>query len=153
MITAQIEPFFSCWPELKEIFPSHHRELALFQDKMPLNPQETEYCNRNMFGVLFFATVRWNGKIAAYYIAQVQPGFHYGSTLTGTQDICYVLPELRNRGLAFPLFRLVEREMRRRGVKAWYSGWKTQNPLGMDRLLPALGFVPADTYAVKWLGD
>lgn len=153
MITAHLESFEACWPELVAIFPRHHLELALFKDKMPLAPQESEYIRRNQSGVLFFATLRWDGKIVAYYIAQIQPGFHYGTTLTGTQDICYVVPEVRNRGLAFPLFRLVEREMRRRGVKVWYSGWKTRNPLGMDKLLPVLGFVPADTYCVKWLGD
>lgn len=153
MLTAQIEPFEPAKDELAQIFLRHWEELALFRDKMPLDPQYGEYVNRNRSGVLFLATMRWDGDIVAYYIAQVAPGFHYNSTLCGIGDICYVVPEFRDRGLAYPLFRLVERELRRRGVKVWYSGWKTANPLGMDKLLPALGFGPADSYTAKWIGD
>jgi predicted N-acetyltransferase YhbS len=68
-------------------------------------------------------------------------------------DIAYVVPHERNRGLALPLFRHTERELQRRGVKVWYSGWKMHNPLGMPELHQLLGFVPADSYAVKWIGD
>jgi hypothetical protein len=67
-------------------------------------------------------------------------------------DMAYVVPEQRDKGLGLPLFRATEREMRRRGVQIWYSGFKSHSPLGMPRLLEALGFVPADTYHAKWLG-
>lgn len=151
MLTAQIEPFEPAMAELAAIFPAHHRELALFQDRMPLDPQYGEYIRRNRDGVLFLATLRWNGRIVAYYMAQCQPGFHYGQTHTGTLDIFYVLPEVRDRGLAFPLFRVVEKELRRRGVKLWQSGYKTDKPLGVDKLLPILGFIPSDSYWARWL--
>lgn len=153
MITAQIESIAACWSELMEIFPIHHRELALFQDRMPLAPQREIYFERERNGILFLATMRWNGRIAAYQITNVAPGFHYGQTLTGTQDIVYVHPEMRDKGLAFPLFRCVRKELRRRGVKVWHSGYKTANPLGMDKLLPMFGFSPGDTYMAQWIGD
>lgn len=152
MLTAQIESFTAAAAELAEIFPVHWQELALFKDRMPLAPQWQEYAKRERDGVLFLATVRWNGKLAGYYTAQVAPGFHYGSTLTGTHDLIYVAPEFRDKGLAFPLFRLVERELKRRGAKLWFSGYKVHNPLGMPQLLDRLGFVPADTYCAKWIG-
>lgn len=151
MITAAIENFELAIPEIKELIGLHWSELALNKDTVPLSPQWDEYVRREKSGALFLATVRRDGKIAAYYIAQVAPGFHYSQTLTGTMDIAYVVPNQRQRGLAIPLFRTVEREMRRRGVKIWFSGWKTNNPLGMDKLLDAFGFTPADTYAVKRL--
>lgn len=153
MITVQIDSFKECQKELAEIFITHWHELALFKDKMPLAPQYLEYVAREKDGVLFLTTVRVDGKLAAYYIAQVRPGFHYGSTLTGTMDILYVVPEFRGRGLAFPLFRYVERELRRRGVKVWYSGYKIHNPLGLDKLYDAFGFIDADIYKVKWIGE
>jgi GNAT superfamily N-acetyltransferase len=151
MITAAIESFELAIPEIKELIQFHWQELALNKDTVPLSPQWDEYVRREKNGTLFLATVRRDGKIAAYYIAQVAPGFHYSQTLTGTMDIAYVVPDQRQKGLAIPLFRTVEREMRRRGVKIWFSGWKTNNPLGMDKLLDAFGFTPADTYAVKRL--
>ena len=151
MITAQIESFERCLPELVQLFPAHWEELALFKDRMPLAPQYAEYVRRERAGLLFLATVRWNAKIVAYYTAQVAPGFHYGKTLTGTQDMVWVTPEARNKGLSLPLHRCVEKELRRRGVGPWYAGYKTHNPLGMPKLLDKFGFIPADTYMVKWL--
>ena len=151
MLTTQIESFRECIPEMKKIIYTHHEELALFRDLMPLDPDWDEYVRREDRGALFLTTVRRDSVIVAYYIAQVAPGFHYKSTFTGTQDICYVVPQERNRGLAIPLFRCTEKELRRRGVKVWYSGYKTHNPLGMPELLNAFGFIPADVYMVKAL--
>lgn len=152
MISAQIESFEACAAELAAIFPQHWEELALFRDRMPLCPQWQEYARRERDGILFLATVRWNGRIVGYYTAQVAPGFHYGTTLTGTHDLVYVIPEARERGLALPLFRCVERELKRRGTKLWFSGYKEHNPLGMPKLLDRLGFAPADHYYAKWIG-
>ncbi len=152
MITAQVERFEQCLPELASIFPAHWDELALFKDRMPLAPQYREYVRREQAGALFLATVRWDGSIVGYYVAQVQPGFHYERTLTATLDMVYVIPEYRDRGLALPLFRCVEKELKRRGAQVWYSGYKAHNPLGMPQLLGMLGFEAADNYMVKWIG-
>lgn len=119
---------------------------------MPLDPDYPEYIRREREGRLFLTTVRWDGILCAYYVAQNADGFHYKGTFTGHMDIAYVVPEFRNRGLALPLFRHTERELQRRGVKVWYSGCKTHNPLGMPQLHKALGFIPADTIFVKWIG-
>lgn len=152
MITTQIESFAVALPELMRIFPHHWRELALFQNRMPLAPQFHEYMRRERSGSLFLATVRVDGEIAGYYTAQVAAGFHYGSTLTGTMDMVYITEEHRNKGLIVPLMRRVEREMQRRQVQVWYAGYKSHNPMQLDRILPRFGFIPADTYMAKWIG-
>jgi GNAT superfamily N-acetyltransferase len=152
VLTFQVESFELAIPELRGIFPLHHRELALFQDRMPLDVQYHEYVVRERRGNLFLTTGRLNDRIVAYYVAQTAPGFHYGSTLCAHMDICYVLPEHRGKGLSRPLWRTVEMELRRRGVGPWYSGWKTPKAMGMDVLHEKFGFSPADTYVVKWLG-
>src|SRR5580693_5513208 len=151
MLTFQVDSFEASIPELEAIFPQHHGELGLLRGLMPLAPDYVEYVRRELEGRLFMVTGRWDGRIVAYYVAQVATGFHYKTTLTGHMDIAYVIPEFRDRGLALPLFRMVERELRRRGVQAWYSGFKTANPMGMDRLHELMGFEPADTYQLRWL--
>lgn len=153
MITAQVERFADAMPELRVIFPRHWEELALFRDRMPLDPQFDEYVRRNDAGSLLLVTVRVDGQVAAYYTAQSAPGFHYGTTLTAHMDMMYVVPERRNHGLGMPLFRCVEHELKRRGVQLWYSGYKSHAPNSLDRLLPILGFQPADVYMAKWIGD
>lgn len=152
MLTVQVETFEAALPELRNIFPQHWHELGLFRDKMPLAPQYGEYVRREMNGQLFLVTARQDGRIVAYYTTQVANGFHYADTLTAHMDMMYIVPELRGKGASLPLFRHVEAELRRRGVQAWYGGYKTHNPLGLDKLLPALGFQPADSFMVKWLG-
>ena len=117
MITIQIDSFEDCIPELKPLFDVHHVELGLFRDLMPLDPDYREYVRRERAGELFLCTARRNGTLVAYYCAVVRPGFHYQSTLTGTADIYYVSPEFRGKGLALPLFRHTERELKRRGAK------------------------------------
>lgn len=153
MIRFQIERFEDCLPELRRIFPAHHAELALFKEQMPLDPQYGEYVRRERAGILFMVVGRWDERIVAYYVAQVAPGFHYGSTLTGVSDILYVVPEYRDRGLILPLMRHVELELKKRRVQVWYSGYKVHNPLNMPLVLGRLGFEPADVYCAKWLGD
>ncbi len=155
MITTQIDSFEDCRNVLmgEMYFPSHWRELALFQSEMPLMPQINEYIRRERTKVLKLITVRVDDKIAAYYIVQIAPGFHYAATLTATMDICYILPQYRGRGLALPLFRKVEQMLREIGVQVWYSGYKHRNPLGMDDLLEKFGFEPADVYCAKWIGN
>lgn len=151
MITAQIEDFEASLSQLKPLFALHHAELALFQARMPLAPQYGEYVMRERTGTLLLATVRVDGNIAAYYTVQLAPGFHYCNTMTAHMDLCYIAQQYRNRGLALPLFRCVEKELKRRGVQIWYSGYKTHNDLRMPALLELLNFRSADTYMVKWI--
>lgn len=153
MITAQVEQFADCQTELAAIFPLHWGELAKFKDRMPLMPQYGEYVRRNEAGGLLLITVRVDGQVMAYYTVQIAPGFHYETTLTATMDLCYIHPEVRNKGLSAPLFRAVEKELRRRGVKLWFSGFKEHSPLDMPVLLNLFGFKPSDAYWSKWLGD
>ena len=152
MITYQVEPYESALPELKEIYPVHWLELALFQDRMPLKPQDGEYIARDRDGRLFLTTCRQNGELIGYYTTLLHNSLHYDIP-TATMDMVYMKVEYRGRGYAIRMARFVQKELRKRGVQIWYSGYKTHNPLGLDRVLPALGFIPADTYFVKWIGD
>lgn len=152
MISFTIEPIEDVVHELIEIIPSHYTELAKFRDHIPLRPDWPKYIALDRLGEMFTVVCRWDGAIAAYYIVYVRHHLHYMETLTAMMDVCYIRPGVRERGLALPLFRAAERELRRRRAKVWVSGYKTAVPLGMDKLLPILGFEPGDTQMVKWIG-
>jgi len=153
MITAQIESFERALPELTPLFEQHWRDLALMQNRVPLAPQYGEYIRREREGSMTLATVRKDGGIVAYYTVQIAPGLHYSQTLTAHMDMMYIVENMKGRGLAFPLLRCVERELKRRHVKVWYSGWKAGKSQGMEYLHDLWGFEPADIHAVKWIGD
>jgi hypothetical protein len=152
LITYQVEAYEQALPELKEIYPVHWLELALFQDKMPLKPQDNEYIARDRDGRLFLVTCRRNGELIGYYTCLLNNSLHYDIP-TAQMDMIYMKIEFRSHGYAIRMIRLVEKELVKRGIQIWYSGYKTHKPLGLDRALTALGFGPADTYLVKWIGQ
>lgn len=150
MIAASIEEYLDCIDELKPMFDEHHRELGLFQDKMPLAPQYRVYQDRNNRGELVMPILRKDGKIVGYWPTFVAPGLHYGSTLTATMDILWVHPELRGNGGGKFLAECLEKELKRRGVKVWYVGSKNHKQI--EAFYQMLGFEPVETYFAKWIG-
>ena len=152
MISAQIEQFQRAIPELERLWPTHHAELALYQDRMPMVWQYAEYIEAERQGKIILATVRWDGRIVAYYLVDIGFARHFASTRTAVMDGVYVHPDYRGRGLILPLMRCVEKELIRRKVDIWYSSHKTEKHLGMPEVYKALGFTPSDTVVAKWIG-
>lgn len=150
-IKVSIEPLFAIREELWPILERNWRDLAQNQDTIPQIPNWKAYHEAELEGVLLLAVARVDGHIAGYYFADVGPSRKYASTIFAVMDFCYVHPGYRGHGVGRALFDFVEEKLRRRGAKVWYSGYKTDDPLGMDILLKRRGFVPANTILVKRL--
>lgn len=151
MITAQVERYTDCLPELREIYPIHWQELALNQDKVPLNMMWEVYEQHDANGALMLVTLRENGALVGYFIGFVYPGLHYRDCLTLTMDIFFTVPQVRGRTAALRLFRAVEKEAKSRGVQRVFFGSK--NHRDSSRLFKALGYTPVETWHSKWIGD
>ena len=96
--------------ELKPLLPLHYEELALDQEKVPLDPQYEVYLEREARGELLFVLVRGEGKaIVGYFIGFIAPGLHYQTCLTCTMDIFYIKQGARGNQLGVKLFQFVER--------------------------------------------
>lgn len=149
MITAAIETLDQCLEEMKPLFPEHWKELGLFQDKMPLNPQYNVYYAREVLGELVMPIVRKDGKIIAYWPTFIAPGMHYGSTLTATMDILWVHPDHRQDGVGSLLFETLKNELVRRGVEVWYVGSKNHKQI--EWFFHGTGFKPVETYFAQWI--
>ncbi len=151
MLTAQIESFMGCLDELKPMFPEHHKELGLFQDRMPLDPNYAVYDEAEKLGRLLFVTVREAGELIGYWISFISPSLHYQSTLSNQLDIYWVRPDHRGKHAGFALADLVKTESIRRGVKIWYVGSKNHKP--SEWFFQRLGFEPCEAYYVQWIGE
>lgn len=151
MITAQLETLADALTEMRELFPRHWEEIAIFKDKMPLAPQYERYWERESLGEFVLPTLRLDGKIIGYWPTFVAPGLHYGSTLTATTDILYVCPEHRGDGSGKLMFDVLKTELKRRGVKVWYAGSKNHKQI--EWFLKMLGFEDIETYFALWIGD
>jgi GNAT superfamily N-acetyltransferase len=151
MITAQVEPYSKCLPELMECYDLHWEELALNKDKVPLDPQYDLYEARDNAGQLLLVTLRETGRLVGYFIGFIAPGFHYKTCLTLTMDIFWTHPDVRGGFSGVKLFRLVEKEAKRRGVHRMFYGSKMHKDA--SRLFEFLKMEPVEIYYSKWIGD
>jgi GNAT superfamily N-acetyltransferase len=151
MITAQVEPYSKCLPELIECYDLHWEELALNKDKVPLDPQYDLYEARDNAGQLLLVTLREAGRLVGYFIGFIAPGFHYKTCLTLTMDIFWTHPDVRGGFSGVKLFRLVEKEAKRRGVQRMFYGSKMHKDA--SRLFEYLKMEPVEIYYTKWIGD
>ena len=150
MLTAHVESFMACLPELAPVLPLHYQELALDQDKVPLDPDYSRYQMLEDAGALLFVALRQRGALVGYYIGFMLPHMHYASCMTCSTDIFYVLPELRLKGGGGVLFNAVEAELKRRKVQRWIVAFKCH--LDAGGFFEQLDFVPIERVYSKWIG-
>lgn len=153
MITAQVEPYAACLPELVALYPAHWDELALDKDKpeAALDPMWGVYEDRDADGHILLVTLREDGRLVGYFLGFVAPGLHYRRCLTYHMDIFYIVRSARGKFGGKRMMRTLISECRRRGVKRMFVGEKLHCPAG--RLFEAVGFAPVETTYSLWLGD
>lgn len=114
---VQVEPWASALPEMRELFPLHWKEIALFQDEIPMDLDEEHYGNLDAKGVLLLLTARVHRKLVGYFIGYFFPHPHYkNSGPWATTDMYWVLPEYRT-GTGLKLFVAFEKLARAKGAR------------------------------------
>lgn len=151
MITAQIESLTEQLPELKPLLPEHWAELALYQDRMPLDPDFAYYEAMDAAGKMLLATIRENGALVGYFVGILGASPHYRSTPMCKMDVVYVHPDHRGQHAGTLLLDTVKRELKRRGVRCWWVGSKNHKPI--EWLFEQFGFERSETYFSMWIGD
>jgi len=153
-VTIQTENLLASLPGLQTLLEEHYRELALFQESVPLAINWPYYYGLAASRQLLFVTARaGDGRLLGYYIAITSQCPHYFTTPRATHDIMRVMPEARGHGIGLKLMLHVEQELRAAGIKVWYHGRKAVTPTApaMDKLVAKLGFRPADLYFARLL--
>jgi GNAT superfamily N-acetyltransferase len=150
MITFCAERLSDCMEYLKPMFPKHYRELALDQDRVPLDPQYDVYLARENRGEVLFVTARKSGEIVGYFVGFLAPGLHYRTCLTLTMDIFWIDPAHRGSGAGYQLFKFVENEAKQRGVQRMFVGSKLHKDASW--LFDRLGYQEVERYYSAWLG-
>lgn len=151
MLTAQIENFSDVIEEAKPLLEKHWEELAVFKNKMPLDPNYEIYFAREARGETLLGTLRSDGALVGYWMNFVAPGLHYKSTLTMTMDILWVHPDHRGSLGGVRLSECIKKEAARRGVKLWYAGSKNHKAIAW--FLTGLGMEKVEEYFALWIGE
>jgi hypothetical protein len=149
-ITFMIEQFSDVYGELKPLLHEHYGEISTHKDHgVPLEPIVEQYRAREADGSLLMVIGREEGAIVAYLVAFIAPGLHYRSCLTCSPDIFFVREDKRTGMAGVRMLRFTEKELRRRGVKRWAMGSKTEHDA--SALFRYLDFKPVETIHEKWL--
>ena len=150
MASIQVEPWATFYPDSKEIFPLHWRELALHQEQIPLSIDEAKYETLDKTGILLVITARDSGKLVGYYLWFLMPHLHYSNAgPMGLTDMYFVLPEYR-QGTGARLFIASEHELRKRGIVKAITSCKVHEDHTI--FLEHLGWTFSDKTFVKYLG-
>lgn len=150
MLTFAIERFSDVYGELLPLLHEHYGEISTHKDHgVPLDPMVEVYKAREADGSLVMVIGREAGEIVAYFVCFVAPGLHYRTCLTCSPDIFFVRPDRRNGRVGLRMFKFLEAELRRRGVKRWAVGSKVEHDA--SALFRFMDFEPVETTYEKWL--
>lgn len=146
-LSIQVENFGDIVGEMQPLLQRHWRELALDHEHVPLDPDWPRYAAMEAQGQLSVVTVRSKGELVGYSIMFVMPGLHYRQTLHGVMDVFWLAPEHRGHFGGIRLFKRVEAELKRRGVRRIFVGSKLHKD--SSRLFSALGYWPIEQWFSK----
>jgi GNAT superfamily N-acetyltransferase len=149
------EPFSSIVRELPPLFRRHWREIALNQDKIPLDPNWELYFTYEVANVLHVLTVRDQGVLVGYVFMLVHPHLHYASSTWAQTDIYWLDPAYRFGWTGVRMFRAVEHRMRVLKVEQLLVNVKLHFEAErgtVGKLLERLGYKPFDMLYGKYIG-
>lgn len=151
MITYARESYAEIIEDIRPLLGEHYRELALFQDEIPLDPDFDKYRALNEAGAIVFYTARLNGALIGYAIyAVVARHLHYRHRFA-VNDICWIAPAHRNFGVGTGLFDFVEADLALEGPIVMMTETKEHAP-ALAALLLSRGHEKMGLVLAKRLG-
>lgn len=114
--------------EIGPLLTKHHREIALYQDRIPLDPDFTFYVAMGQQRRMRIFTVRVSEQLCGYAIYFVKPHPHYKGHTWAVSDIFWLDQEKRGLGLGDGLFGFVERSLKAEGVAVMHTTSKAAHP-------------------------
>lgn len=97
MTTIQRETYWDAQPGIKGLIEDHWREVALYRDKVVLDPDWSRYVTMENQNRLVVITARQGSEMVGYSVFFLGHHVHYKGCLVASNDVIYVKPE--NRGV------------------------------------------------------
>ncbi|NVN11628.1 GNAT family N-acetyltransferase [Nguyenibacter vanlangensis] len=153
-----VEAWSAVLLEMRSLWEAHFREVALEQERVPLDPDLETYARLEQAGALHVLTMREGRVLAGYLVALVWPHLHHRGTSHAFFDLYYVRPAYRRWTAGIRLFREAERTLAARGVRRMIAGTKihvapTGRSLDVGPIFRRLGWVEMERQFGKWIGS
>lgn len=94
-IVIRRESWWDCIKDAEPILVDHWREVALYQEKIPLEPDYSRYVAAENQGRLVIVTARKDGELVGYSVFILHRHIHYKNCLVASNDVIYLKPEYR----------------------------------------------------------
>lgn len=124
-------------PEFLEIAKSHNEELRPF-DHLVMNPDIENYRVLFSMGVYKIYSVRDNDKLVGYAGFFVSPSMQHKDSIQAVQDLIYLNPELRGKGIGHGFIQWIDDQLKYEGVDIVYH--HTKNGKSFGGLLESLNY-------------
>lgn len=148
-VTFHVEHFRNAQPELAGLVRDHWDEIALDHEEVPLDVDWKRYYALADAGAISMVVARDAGVMVGYHIAMISGHLHYAGTLHGITDVYYLKPSHRKGFTGYRLFKAVNEEMKRLGVKKLVTATKKHLDIGV--VLRRLGYRETETTFTKVL--
>lgn len=118
MIEIKQEKYNQIIEDILPLLPHHWREVAHYQDKIPLQPKFDVYDRLEHEGKIIIFGMREgeNGKLIGYSIYAISQHLHYSSCLVASNDLLFLIPEKRNSSLGKKLIKECGRLLEEMGI-------------------------------------
>mgnify|MGYP001250854184 FL=1 len=150
-VTYQIENFYTLKQQVDELFQKHWEEIALYKDKMKLNPDWEFYEHLYQEGMLGLYTARKGSKLIGYFVVIAKPHPHYKDHLVAANDIIFVDPDHRKGLVGYKLIKFAKENLKQLGVSVLAVNIKVHKPF--DKVLQRLGFENTERLYTVYLGE
>ena len=147
----QLEDFSAVQYEMDNLLRNHWEEVAVYKDKIPLDPDWAFYEALSVAGLLGIYTVRLESELVGYFVVIAKSHPHYKGNVFAANDVIYLAPEHRKGLVGAKLISFAEKNLKERGVSVLVINTKVHRPF--DPLLVRLGFDKVEHTYSKYIGD
>ena len=151
MVRFEEEKFEDIIDEMKPLLQEHYKEIAMYKDKISLNPNYELYQAMADAGTLHILAARHGTVLVGYCVTFVNKHPHYNDHLYAVNDVVYLDPAYRHSAVAPEMIAELERMMLEKGVSVMTFHMKTYQPF--ETLMDFMGFEKAEYLYSKYIKD
>ena len=137
--------------ESEALLKAHWEEIAIYKDKITLDPNYDSYIQLQRANKLIVVTARDNGVLVGYCSFIIGPGGHYKKTRYAENDMLFLSEEYRKGINAVRMIKFTEKMLKRVGVHVMLLNMKASHP--SHSLCKALRMDPSEISYSKYIGN